>query len=463
MKMLRNFDPDTPPTSGNSEELQLWLECFAQREAVTRHQKLVEKARDRRAFDSMSLMQRHIVQWFQGLRDAIESRQKEFLSNQDRRRASTRYGPFLCSLHPEKMAVILSQEAITQALLNSGKSGPDGIALVKMAKAIGSAVETEVVSQRRIKERYRNTLSAAMKENLEETFDDNHDETSGNDGLQNALGSTESDHEKEFVMEKWAFSASHLKLFWDDLKRMGMGKNKRSVQYAMRRAKQAMTSGETWTDDDLTHLGAALLSILMEQAMIEENGKQEPAFRIEKRWANNATSSKSTSYVTIHDKLHKIFLEDEYMSWAATTTRHMPMIVPPTKWTGPRDGGYRWLQVNLMRTHGSNVQREALLHADLSDVCDGLDILGKTAWKINKEILQVGQRCWNDNISIGDIPSQTDFEVPPEPLRPSFQFETNRNGEDPDYERKMADIQAYRDSIAKRQRIHQKNMVSTTN
>ena len=62
----------------------------------------------------MSLMQRHVVQWFQGLQDAISIRQKEFLSNQDKRRASNRYGPFLCSLHPDKMAVILSQEVITQ-------------------------------------------------------------------------------------------------------------------------------------------------------------------------------------------------------------------------------------------------------------------------------------------------------------------------------------------------------------
>ena len=112
-----------------------------------------------------------------------------------------------------------------------------------------------------------------------------------------------------------------------------------------------------------------------------------------------------------------------------------------------------------MRTHGSNVQREALLQADLSDVCDGLDVLGKTAWKINKEILEAGQRCWRDNIAIGDIPSRTDFEVPPELPRPSFQFDPPMSGEDPEYDRKMADIRSYRASVSKRQRIHQKNMV----
>ncbi|KAG7337255.1 DNA-directed RNA polymerase [Nitzschia inconspicua] len=459
MEMLRNFDPDRPPTSGNAEELQLWLECFAQREAVTRHQQLVEKARDRKAFDSMSLMQRHIVQWFQGLRDAIEVRQKEYISNTDKRRASTRYGPFLCSLHPEKMAVIVSQEAITQALTCCGRDGSNGITLVKMALAIGRAVETEVVSQRRIKERYRNAYSSAL-EQADTADDDNDDKQEVGDA---DVGEVTSDKEpsegdKEFPVDRWAFSASHLKLFWDDLKRLGMGKNKRSVQYAMRRAKQAMNSKDTWTDDDLTQVGAALLSILIEKAKINDFGKVEPAFRVEKRWKHGTNSRKSISYVTIHDRLYKIFLEDEYMSWAANTTRHLPMIVPPSKWTEPKKGGYRWLEVNLMRTHGSNVQKEALEQADLTSVCDGLDILGKTAWRINKEILEVGQRCWRENIAIGDIPSRTDFELPPEPVRPTFASEEIYDKLDADHQRRIAMMKEYRDSIAKRQRIHQKNM-----
>lgn len=461
MEMLRNFDPEERPTSGNAEELQLWLECFSQREAVTRHQQLVEKARDRKAFDAMSLMQRHIVQWFQGLRDAIGIRQKEYISNTDNRRASKRYGPYLCSLHPEKMAVIVSQEAIMQALLCTGKEGPNGITLVKMAKLIGKAVETEVVSQRRIKERYRTAYNSVVG-GLESTEDEDDEELAEDSIIdsEDTTAPSESSVHKEYPMDRWAFSASHLKLFWDDMKRMGMSKNKRSVQYAMKRAKQAMNGNDTWTEDDLTHVGAALLSILIEQAKINDLGKEEPAFRVEKRWRHDAKSSKSTSYVTIHDKLYKIFLEDDYMSWAATTTRHLPMVVPPSKWTDPMKGGYRWLEVNMMRTHGSSVQREALQQADLSSVYDGLDILGKTAWRINREILEVGQKCWTENIAIGDIPSQTDFEMPPEPVRPNFENNEMYGKEDPDQERRKAVLNTYRDSISKWQRILQKNMVS---
>ena len=471
MEMLRNFDPVQPPTSGDPEELQLWLECFSQRETVLRHQDLLKKARDRKAFDSMSLMQRHVVQWFQGLRDAIEIRQKEFLSNQDKRRASNRYGPFLCSLHPDKMAVILSQEAITQALLNSGKEGKDGISLVKMALAIGAAVETEVVSQRRMKERFHNPSSSSTlsddddEDGLGEDNDndnDNNDDNDDNDIEEQQDGSKsleEADKEAEFLMDRWSFSASHLKMFFDDFQRLGMGKSKRTVRFAMKRAKQAMNSSETWTSDDLTHLGSALLSILTEHAMVNENGREDPAFRVEKVWTNKG--SKSTSFITIHDRIHKIFLEDDYLSWAANTSRHMPMIVPPSNWTGPNTGGYRWLEVDMMRTHRSNVQKEALQHADLSIVCDGLNILGKTPWKINKEILKVGEYCWENDIPIGDIPSRTDLDVPPEPVYPAMTFDPDMyaNKDDPETKEKINLIQSYRDKKTKHYRTLQKNMV----
>ena len=64
------------------------------------------------------------------------------------------------------------------------------------------------------------------------------------------------------------------------------------------------------------------------------------------------------------DEKRKLFLEDNYQSFAPFTTRYTPMIVPPTDWVGPNQGGYRWLKSDLMRTHESNFQQEALQHAE---------------------------------------------------------------------------------------------------
>ena len=46
---------------------------------------------------------------------------------------------------------------------------------------------------------------------------------------------------------------------------------------------------------------------------------------------------------------------------------------------------------------------------------DGLNVLGNVAWKINNKVLDAALKCWDDGIVLGDIPSQTDYEVPPIP------------------------------------------------
>jgi DNA-directed RNA polymerase len=199
-----------------------------------------------------------------------------------------------------------------------------------------------------------------------------------------------------------------------------------------------------------------MLSILVETTTINNKGREEPAFRVETKWT---PKKKTTSYVVLNENLYRMFTEDELVSWAASTTRHTPMIVPPTEWTGPQKGGYRWLEADLMRTHGSQVQREALQHGDLSLVYDGLNILGKTAWRINQEILDIAQTCWNENIPIGDIPSRIDLEVPPEPTRPDrIPPEVYADRENPEAKEAMATNQSYRESMHKRQRVLQKNM-----
>ena len=444
MEILRNFDPKNPPPSIDKEDLQLWLECAAQQEAVRRYQKLVEKARDRKAFDSMGILQRQIVRWYQDVRDSIDSRQKEYLSNRDLQRGQKRYGPFLCSLLPDNMAVTVAHEAILQSLLYSGKDGKEGIPLVKMAAALGAAVETEVVSQRRIKERFHDVKTVDESDEDEKEFEDN---------------SLSRDGESKTAIDRWTFSASHLKLYMDELQRIDpkLGKSKRAIKYAIRRAKQAMNSEENWTKVDRIHLGAALMSILIESARLKENGEERPAFRLEKKWIGR---NKSANYVILDDSMRKLFLEDNYQSFAPFTTRYTPMIVPPTDWVGPNQGGYRWLKSDLMRTHESNFQQEALQHADLSLVCDGLNILGKTGWKINKDVLKIALHCHENNIAIGDIPTRTDHELPPEPVPPErIDPKIYNDTESPEAKAAVAANKEYRQKLYKRRRLLQKNMV----
>lgn len=83
---------------------------------------------------------------------------------------------------------------------------------------------------------------------------------------------------------------------------------------------------------------------------------------------------------------------------------------------------------------------------------DGLNVLGRVPWKINKNILSAAERCWDEGIVLGDIPSRVDHDLPPAPIRP----EGNTN----DYEAAKGEFRAYREALIKYRRIHQKNMAS---
>lgn len=97
--------------------------------------------------------------------------------------------------------------------------------------------------------------------------------------------------------------------------------------------------------------------------------------------------------------------------------------------------------------------------ADLSTVYDGLNVLGQVPWKINKEILDVAKKCWEENISLGDIPTQTNYEVPEEPVMPTLPNLSGLAKDSAEYKDAMAELQKFNESRHKYKRVLQKNMV----
>lgn len=87
-------------------------------------------------------------------------------------------------------------------------------------------------------------------------------------------------------------------------------------------------------------------------------------------------------------------------------------------------------------------------------IMDGLNTLGRVPWKINNTICDVAHKCWDDGIVIGEIPSQVDFELPSQPIRPE--------GNDADFRSDNSDFQKYKEELTKFCHIHQKNMVRKT-
>lgn len=435
MELLQNFDPQTPPPPDASmEDIQLWLECSSQQESVQKYEAMLESAREREDYTSMSTVQRQLLQWYQPMRERIISEQEAYFKR-DKNKGANKYGPFLCTLQPEKLAIITTHEASMYALKMCGT----GATLMKMALMIGDAVEAEVNVQRLLRQRMeRKPDYGVKKESAEQAAEE----------AEEAKLDKFSEQKKEKRLD-WMYGPSHLQRFVDEMHRSDpTRKGKVRIARANRRAMQLLDSAKPWATGDKVILGAVLIQMLLEEATVSFQGKgQKPAFVYEKNWVGH---KKLVGHISMNDDLYNMIVEDKFSCLDAYTTRHKPMIVPPKEWVGPYEGGYSLLQTEFMRAHGCQVQKNALEEADLSTVMDGLNVLGRVPWKINKKILKVAQICWDDGIALGDIPSRTDFEVPPMPIRPE--------GDDLDYKSADGDFQQYRDKLAKHRRAHQKNM-----
>jgi len=485
-ELLSKFDPQSPPPlqSASLEDLQIWFECESQRESVLRYEKIINSARERKDFASLSTVQSQILRWYQPLRNSISNEQRSYIMGENRRdndgevegkptrkKDQKKYGPFLCTLQPEKLAVIVSHETTMATLLKGGEE-----TLMHVANKIGSAVEAEVNVQALLKKRMartntniRNDTDEVMSTDTQSVasttiMDDNNSQEISASGEKMPDDTIITDDNKP-LSGNWMYGANHLQQFIDEMRISKPSKKTRiRVERANARARKLLNSEDkVWTSAEKVKVGVALLKIFIDVAKIKSHihnkggmRAAEPAFIYEKRLIGH---NKSVGFITMNQTFYKQVVEDDYISFEPFTTRHQPMIVPPTPWTGPKDGGYRALEVKLMRTHGCNLQEDALYEADLSTVLDGLNVLGSVPWMINPIILEAAQRCWKEGIAIGDIPSQKDFEVPPEPIRPeSYPDFMTLDKESEQYKTIVEEYNLYREAMMKYRRIRQKNM-----
>ena len=104
-------------------------------------------------------------------------------------------------------------------------------------------------------------------------------------------------------------------------------------------------------------------------------------------------------------------------------------------------------------------QKEALEESDLSMAHDGLNVLGRVPWEINKPVLEIARQCWRSGIAIGDIPSSNDFDVPPAPIKlDRIPDEVFADRESEGFKSQVIEFKAYNDALKRHNRMKQKNM-----
>ena len=349
--LLANFDPLKPPASGNLQEMQLWLECEAQQEAVSRYQAVVDSARDREDYSSLSDVQRQVLHWFPALRQGYEQLQKAYISRETSHlRGAKQFGPLLCALPPEKLAVIVAHEAITFLLMRGGKEGKKDVTFTAMALRLAKAVEEEVLIHRVLHKRFKEAQTRTLDDDKKDTNEWPNETIEQHQPIAEEIDTAALD---VHVAHKWVYASSHLENYLNEISRHELSPRRRHlVKRAVRKARNVLGKDVEWSSGLKVQLGSVLFKVLLEEAKLQDG--DEMGFLYEKRWLR---MDRLQAFVRLNDRLQKRFASDSTQSFAAITTRHKPMLLPPKPWTKPDEGGYLWLRVDLMRYHGCKTQK----------------------------------------------------------------------------------------------------------
>ncbi|KAF2672416.1 DNA/RNA polymerase [Microthyrium microscopicum] len=98
----------------------------------------------------------------------------------------------------------------------------------------------------------------------------------------------------------------------------------------------------------------------------------------------------------------------------------LPMVAPPESWSD-FTGAYLRYPANLMRLKDPSGIQDMYLHAaiengNLGKVFAGLNVLGKTEWRINRAVFEVMANTWNSGEAVTNFPaSNPSLELPQEP------------------------------------------------
>lgn len=186
---------------------------------------------------------------------------------------------------------------------------------------------------------------------------------------------------------------------------------------------------ERWPLQIRHRVAALLLSKLIDNAKIlvpddtQKEGKKrksprkEPAFR----HAIDSVRGKRVGNIHAHEALLNVIGRIPSRS-ALGLSGHLPMLVEPLPWSDYKTGGYIRYPAQFMRSKdgGDSVQemyaRAAIEKGDMEQVFAGLNVLGRTAWKVNTPILKIMVEAWNSGDAVADIPPlDKGIVYPPEP------------------------------------------------
>ncbi|UQC76466.1 DNA-dependent RNA polymerase [Colletotrichum lupini] len=189
-------------------------------------------------------------------------------------------------------------------------------------------------------------------------------------------------------------------------------------------AREAVLADAAWPPAVKAKVGAALMSALIETAKIKVVREHpetktlvsqfQPAFS----HATQLRRGKKIGMILLNKELVNIMKREPQGDFLA---KHLPMVVEPEPWQAFDKGGFLESKASLVRIkQGDKDQRlyseAAIARGDMDQVFKGLDVLGRTPWRINNSVLSVMLDVWNSGEELANIPAlNPDIPTPPEP------------------------------------------------
>ncbi|KAG0124188.1 hypothetical protein HOY82DRAFT_573798, partial [Tuber indicum] len=302
------------------------------------------------------------------------------------------YGPFMRVIEPEKLAAITIIELLRTHTLNGVGAG------LKASRAVlqlGREVELEYQAQEVAKQRGSGVFANISKAELEEIFRDR---------------------------SAFRYLISKSKIAGDlDFEEI-----------------------PEWPNTVKVKLGGVLISMLIHVARIpveaavpgltegtessEKIVQHLPAFQ----HCYEYQRGRKLGVVKLHPELVKRLGTDD-LNFTAIG-KSLPMVVRPLPWTDWDEGGYFYTRSKVVRIRESVEQKQyvraAAERGHLDHLFAGLDVLGRTAWRINRKVFDVVLEVWNQEKAFAKIPAlnpDINFPLEPEPnVDPKVRWEWAR-------------------------------------
>ncbi|KAF9929743.1 DNA-directed RNA polymerase [Linnemannia zychae] len=283
------------------------------------------------------------------------------------------YGPFLKLLSPEKMSIITILELLR---LNGSGGIIEGMKSARALIGIGKAIESEYNAEQMTKK--SNKALFDQRYNVHELY--------GNGRL--------------FSM---------------------------AVRRAETKKSEALHPTDwtpVWPESTRAKVGSVLTTLLMDCAKVqipsfdpetnESIIEDIPAFYHSYQYSKG----QRIGVIKVHNHISEILAKEPV--GAVIHPRLLPMLIHPRPWLSYDNGGYLNAQSIIMRIRHCPQQLDYLKKAHeeglLYRVYNGLDVLGRTRWAVNKKVLKTVLEAWNTGKEFAKIPAAAgEIEELPKP------------------------------------------------